>query len=164
LFETLASANNFSREELEMNRAGQFSDLQKKRLLRKGLEFAALFLGSVLLVLTPMFSKLRDLSWGSIVFFLFVFAIFLFGFGWKAITIFVDLWNQKAISVQSSVVALKEPTRYGRSYFYTTGTHRFSVSEKAYHALVPQEYYRIFYAPYSMELVSIEPIRSHRQR
>jgi hypothetical protein len=67
-------------------------------------------------------------------------------------------------SVQGPVVRLRERTRHGHSYFYITGSQRFSVSPLAYECLADGMYYRIHYAPYSQELVSIEPIRSGRQR
>lgn len=164
LFESLARTNRFSREDLEINHEGKLSHRQRKRLVLKALGFAAMFLGSVALVAIPFAARLPEQTWRSIVFYGFVFLLFLLSFGWQSISIFIDLWNGQVVSVQGSVVRVGERSRSGLAYYYQEGNLRFSVSKAAYDALIPQLHYRIFYAPYSCQLVSIEPVHPARQR
>jgi hypothetical protein len=99
----------------------------------------------------------RDSSGLSLLFLLFV-ALVILRLGLSVARMVVDLWSGEVSRVEGSVRRQTRRSRYYRSYYYVAGLHRFQVSQAAYNALLEQKSYRIYYAPRSKRLVSIEPL------
>jgi hypothetical protein len=157
----LAQANNFSPEDLKQNHDGLLSAHQVNRLLRWGGYHGLMFLIGTVLLIAPFRDRLHALSAGSVLLLLGVEVIFILSFGLNAALIIADLWSGKVGSVEGTVWREAHHwTRYGRSYAYVMGSHRFHVPQAAYAALVAGRSYRIFYVPRSRRLVSIEPVEA----
>ena len=66
---------------------------------------------------------------------------------------------QKKIKV-SRTHSTRGTRRTNRRFYYVIDQHRFQVGECAYHALIENLPYRLYYAPHSKLLMSVEPLVS----
>jgi len=158
LLQALANANNFSHEDLAQNQNGLLGRYQENHLIRIFALYGLILLGSVVLFVSMISQILRALSTTTSILLLIIGTVLFLRFAWSAVQIVMDLWRGRVISVEGPVVRQSHRTRYHRSYYYVTGSHKFEVSEAAYSALIEGSYYRIWYVPRSKRLVSIEPI------
>lgn len=160
LFQNLASANDFSPDDVRQNHEGLLSAHQRDRLLRSGGYHGLMFLIGTALLMAPFRDGPRTWSTETVLLLVAVEAILVFSFGWSAASIVADLWRGKVSSVDGVVWSHSHRVRGGRSYFYIMDSHRFHVTKAAYAALVAGRSYRIFYASQSKRLVSIEPLEA----
>jgi hypothetical protein len=158
LFQALASANYFSLQDLKVNQQGMLSKRQENGLLLIVALYlvSCMSLAALFTVLIPQI--LQAVSATLYILILIIGAILLLKFSWSAIQIMGDIWIGKPSSVEGPVVRQSRRTRYYRSHYYVSGSHKFQVSESAYNALIEGKSYRIFYVPRSKRLVSMEPI------
>ena len=156
LFWALASANDFSAEDLSQNQKGLLSRHQENRLIRFIAFYGLVLLGGVALLLSLRFQILRALSTTTSILVLIVGVVLLVRFGWDMVKILTDLWNGRVSDVEGLVVRESHRSRYHTSYYYVVESFKFEVSEAAYNALIEGVQYRIWYAPHSKRLVSIE--------
>jgi hypothetical protein len=158
LLQALASANSFSLEDLKVNQEGLLSKRQENRLLLTIVLYLLGCLGSAVLfvIFTPQIQ--RSVSSTGLLLLIVVVGVLLLRFSWSAAKMIADLWHGHADSVEGLVTREGHRAKYSISYYYVCDPHRFQVPASGYHALVEGKPYRIFYAPRSKRLVSIEPI------
>lgn len=158
LLRALAGANRFSQSDLKLNREGVLAAKQEGRLLvRAVLSMVVLLAGAALLVsMSLQISYLT--SRVTFLLLLIIAVVLMLRVTWSGAMTVADLWNGKVASVDGPVTRDMRHSRYGRSYYYVIDTHRFQVSEAAYHALIEGNSYRVYYVLHSQQLVSIEPL------
>ncbi len=161
LFLTLSQANRFSPTDLEQNRAGRLSFHQIPRLIRPlwirvaialplGL-WAALILATV--SLSKIFSDPLTLVIVAIG------SVWAMNALWHVLAVIVDVIRRQVVSAEGPGQRLRVyPTRGVTYYYYQIGTKRLTISRSAYNALIVGAPYRVYYAPFSRTLLSIEPL------
>lgn len=163
LLDALAESNRFTIEELSLNRGGHMSGRQARRLA-VGL-IARLFfaLGFIVSGVTPIILSLifrrhatPALRTGAYV------GVF---FGLVGVIILVvsmrriaDIIARRAVAIEGWVESRRNNSGESTTYNYEVSGKRFQVGGRAYLALVPGIYYRVYYAPRCKELLSIEPL------
>jgi hypothetical protein len=158
----LATANHFSPQSIGINRQGRLAAGQIVKLLRHGIWSVAL--GSVLLAVAAYAGFRFHLGderlsvWAVIA---------VFGFGALGVVALnegrqtaADILGGRVRSVEG--VGRKDvDSRGGRRssvrYFYVFNELKFFVSHRGYEALVDGRRYRLYYAPRTQVMVSIEP-------
>lgn len=162
MLEILATANNFSMEELELNRNNEVSPAQRSKAL-PGMLFG-LVLGFVPLVFgLLMIQGLMESEDGLIG--LLIPGIFLAVFGLVGGYMFVsgllDLFAQAPLVTEGE--GRKEKRTSGgknrrTTYYYVVDGTSFQVKKSAYEALVDGERYRVYALPRTKKLLTIEPL------
>jgi len=188
LLNILAKANRFTLDELAQNRAGRIADSQMAKLTGKALQplWSALmtFAGWLLFLLViwefvpGIILRVTSMLMGkSITAFFFLITLgcvvsLIFGFfrsGAKTIGLVSDLAQGKASCMEGRVWAARRgEDAHGmerlhkekpESYHYVLNDEYFEVRDlNAWEALAPKELYRLYYAPHSKLLLSIEPV------
>jgi predicted phage tail protein len=161
----LASANNFTVEDLEHNRNGEVTSAQRMKPLGQvigggvfGL-FALVFGG---LFFLPAFSSSGRTDFLAAMLIPAIFAgIFLLVSGWMVINGLLDM-SLSSISQVAGSGHKEKRTSGGKNrsttYYYVVNGQSFQVNKTAYTALIDNLEYRAYYLPRTKKLVSIEPI------
>jgi hypothetical protein len=158
LFRALAAANDFSANDLSQNQKGLLSRHQENRLIGFIAFYGLILLGGVALLSSLRFQIIHTVTTTTSVLLLIIGVILFVRFGWSAIKVLMDLWNGRVSRVEGLVTRQAHRSRYNTSYYYVVDSFKFEVSEAAYNALIEGMQYRIWYAPQSKRLVSIEPL------
>ena len=162
LLEILASANNFSVEELELNRNGEIGSAQRMKVL-PNLIIGIVF-GAVPVVLGFLFfstfSSQRDDFMAVLIPGLFL-AIFGLVGGFMFFNAVADLMAASPM-VMEGVGHKEKRTSGGRNrstrYYYVIEGVAFQVGRGAFSALVDGEKYRIYALPRTKRMLTIEPL------
>jgi hypothetical protein len=158
LLQILARANRFSLEDLSQNHQGRLSKHQQNRLAATLALYVFVVLGGAILGVSVI-PQMPGEDPSGLFLPLLVFAVFIvLRLGLSVAQLIGDLWNGAVSSVEGSVIRQTRRSRYYRSYYYVVGSHRFQVSEAASNALIEGMVHRIYYAPRSKRLMSIEPL------
>lgn len=163
LRQVLASTNNFSADDLRQNQKGLLSKRQENRLLGILAFDGLIFLIGLVLFVSMIPQILRAVSTGYFFLLLIIGVIVVLRFGWAAVRMIQDLWRGQVKQIDGPVSRQTRRSRYRTTYLYVIDTHKFEVTSAAYHALLEQPTYRIYYVPNSKRLVSIEPIHPASQ-
>lgn len=173
LQEILAKANNFGQEDLEANKAGRMSSQQVSRLVPQLLSGSSIILAALLIEALSLFlfsplgraDQVTFLAFCGTLIAIPIFIVGLVRF-WRALS---DILGGK-IAMEEGVgrkVTLSHGSRRdlekrtGRettTRFYQIDQKRIRVPERAYRALINSVPYRVYYAPNTKILMSIEPI------
>jgi hypothetical protein len=156
--QVLARTNTFSLDDLMQNRRGLLSKNQQNRLALLLALYALLVLSTVVLFTGILFRMLGGNSSGLFYLLLIVTGVFILRFGLSVGRLIGDLWSGEVSSVEGPGARDFRQYRYFRSYYYVIDHRRFPVAKAAYDALLEGKTYRIYYAPHSKRLVSIEPL------
>jgi hypothetical protein len=170
LLEALAKAHNFSMAALQMNRNGSFAAEQVAQLLPD------LAWGLALMLIPPLAAfyylnvqgaAARISSGWTVIIVLVAGAIALYG-AWLTYRVSADLIERRVgvlKGIGKKVSEIRGSRRFDEvsgstsvTHFYEIGGQRFRVPAKAYAALISDQPYRLFYAPRTKVILSIEPI------
>jgi hypothetical protein len=170
LLEALAEAHNFSISALEENRQGKLASQQIPQLLPN------LAWGIGLLLLPPaitiywmnILGAAERVSTGwTMIIWLVVGAVALYG-AWLIYRASADLIEGRVVELKGigkKVSEIRGSRRFDEvsgstsvTHYYEIGDQRFRVPAKAYAALISQQPYRLYYAPRTKVMLSIEPI------
>jgi hypothetical protein len=161
LLQILMEANQFSQEDLALNRNGELSPSQRAKAI-PGLVGAGL-LGLVLLGfgLLLWMTGGGQQGWTSLIvpaIFLLIFALFA---GYQFVNALLDLFAQSPLVVEGT--GRKEKRTGGRknrstTYYYVVEGVSFKVTKAAYEALVDGERYRVYALRHTKKLLTIEPL------
>jgi hypothetical protein len=156
LMRVLARTNHFLLDDLIQNRQSLLSKNQQNRLALLFALDLLVVMSSAVLFVGSLFQVLGGNSSGLFYLLLILAAMLILRFGLSVARIIGDLWIGGVSSVEGPGARHSHQYRYLRSYYYVIGGQRFSVSKAAYNALIEGKPYRIYYAPHSRRLVSIE--------
>jgi len=166
LNERLAAANKFDLTALILNRQGILTPSQMNIVYRRvkwlGFFFFALVGGGIYFYIKFGFPEKSNQTYMTT-------AIYIFITGYLGYAVFNALRNASLKKVESmdgigfSVYATDTDRDTGRrstTYYYDINNTRFMIySEAAYHALINEQQYRVYYLPKSKELVNIEALQ-----
>ncbi len=144
----LAVTNRFSLEDLEANRQGYMTTRQRLRL----------WLPVNLLSVAPTLIVIGLFACAIWPWLLLVPGIVA---GWFLLRRAADMTSGQVPSIDG-VGQRQKPQRRGDMHKYLFGNLRFAVSGQAYNALITGQRYRVYYARYSKDLLSIEPLADER--
>ena len=159
LTQVLGRVIGFSTGDLEANRDSRLGGGQAARMVTSiiGLGVLALiilgFCGFVAFNMTVDNGGLSPIP------LLFIGAIGLFGpliIAWSALKILLDLLGGRVVMVEGQVYRTYSSSGKSTTYYYQVGGKKFSVSLRAYHALVSGPTYRVYYTPRAERLVALE--------
>jgi hypothetical protein len=173
LTDLLAQANQFDADALTANRQGILAKEQAPRLYKafvQGLILSAIATGVVALFLITFLTppnltivvRLLGVAFAVLFGGLFIWT----GFS-QALRAALDLMANRVECVEGPVqkkieVSRTRSTRGGhrtnRRFYYQIDSRRFQIDECAYHALIEDLPYRLYYTPRSRRLVSVEPL------
>ncbi len=154
LLDALAQTNHFDMDDLLANRQGRLSSKQAARVLRSAILW--LVGGSIVAALIVVFGIIEERSlwaWVGLALCVLVTGSFCYA-------LLRDLQGGRVLMVEGLVdrwVSVHDKGS-GYSYYYVLDGKRFGVSHDAYNALVVGIRYRLYYAPKSGILTSIEPV------
>jgi hypothetical protein len=161
LLDALAEGNRFTMDELNLNRGGRMSRRQARRLA-SGLLFRVIF-------------SLCFMGFGLVPFFLAltyhaknrsgIYIAALFALGGVVLLLtslrrIADMFSRRAEPIEGLVEPVRDSSGDSTTFYYKVGGKKLQVSARAYQALVPGIAYRVYYAPRSRKLLSIEPLGS----
>jgi|GEM_PF-1472590 len=156
LFRALANSNNFSLDDLDLNRNGLLSKHQENRLLQVMAFYLLIFLAGAVLFGSMIAQIIRATSSTTHLLLMIIGVVLALRFGWSGVQIVMDLWNGKVKSVDGPIARETRRSRYSTAYYYVIDGLRFQVSQAAYNALVEGRPYRVYYVPHSQRLISLE--------
>ncbi|MCC7359874.1 MAG: hypothetical protein IT317_10375 [Anaerolineales bacterium] len=159
LTEVLGRVIGFGAGDLEANRDGRLGGGQAARMVA-----AAAGLGVLALVILGFcafaaFNMTTENGGLSAIPLLFIGAIGLFGpllVGWAALKIVLDLLGGRVQVIEGQVQRTYSSSGKSTTYYYQVGGKKFTVSLRAYHALVSGPTYRVYYTPRAERLVALE--------
>ncbi|MFL5800646.1 MAG: hypothetical protein ACJ8CR_02785 [Roseiflexaceae bacterium] len=159
LLATLAQTNNFSLGALAANRAGRLAPEQVVALQRRAIY--RLVFGAVCIVVASLIPILFGSTAGLIVFGSGV-VVLIGGIAFfKAYKTFADSQDGKVEMIEGHVTrhmyTATDTEGESTTYYYVIDKRRFEVSAAAFQALAEGRRYRLYYAPGSGDLLSIEP-------
>lgn len=163
LRDALRQTNGFDEYTLALNRRGEMTDAQKQWLggSRRGdLRTAVIvaLLGIVLFAINFIFQTGLDAETllGGAAFFVLFSGYFVYR--WWAQN--ADARSAVVQTAEGAVTKLEQRTEDSSTYthYYVINGIRLEVGEAAYHALIDQVVYRVYYLPRSRQLLSIEPV------
>ena len=149
LLVALAQANGFSLIELELNRQGRISFLQRFAALGRTLFMLALAVG-VAIAAVVLVTRGAPLA-GILIVGVALFLLYL------VLRTSLDVLAGRTERLDGTVYRSIE-SNDGPTYYYTVNKHTFTVSREAYNALVSGRRYRVYFLPRSKRLASIEPL------
>lgn len=150
----LAAANEFTHQEMELNRNGKISPRQRWSLLRAmlpNLFWLLLLAGGIVLGSSQQF-----LSQNILVFL--IVGFFLLMSGIEVAQTLLDLTVSPVTRLEGQGHKKVEGSGNHTHHTYQIGQEHFGVSDKAYDALTDGWNYRVYYLPRTKTLLSIEPI------
>ena len=162
LNESLAAVNKFDLNALMLNQQGMLAPSQMKIVYRRvgglGFFFLALIGGGIYQYIKFGFPENGIVT-----------AIYIFIAGYLGYSVFIALRNASAKKVESmdgigfsiyTTDTNRSTGRMTRTYYYEISNTRFMIySEAAYHALINDLKYRVYYLPSSKALVNIEALQ-----
>lgn len=170
LLDALAEAHSFSLTALEENRRGKLASQQIPQLLPNlawGLALL-LFLPAIILYWMNVLGAAERVStsW-TVIIWLVVGAMGLYG-AWLTYRASADLIEGRVVELKGvgkKVSEIRGSRRFDEisgstsvTHYYEIGGQRFRVPAKAYAALVSEQAYRLYYAPRTKVMLSIEPV------
>ncbi|CAG0932285.1 hypothetical protein TFLX_02520 [Thermoflexales bacterium] len=174
LTDLLAQANQCDADALTANRQGRLATRQASRLFKtfvQGLILSAISTGVVAVFLVTFLAP-PNLAIGirlpGVAFAVLFGGLFVWAGVSQVLRAALDLMAnrvvcvegpvQKQIKVSRTHSARGGPRRTSRRFYYLINSQRFQVSERAYHALIEDLPYWLYYTPRSKLLMSIEPL------
>lgn len=163
LNDILASANGFSTEDLLANQNGQITPTQYCRLIPNTLAGVGLLL-LALLFIPPIIAYTLNAQPSSIIFWIIIAFLSIFPITGIVLLLksLLDVASPKPQQVQGPVYKGQHLVQRGRTtyleYDYRVNGKRFTVSYRAYTALIDGLQYRIYYLGHSKKLISIETV------
>lgn len=167
--ERLMEALAFDEDDLAANQAGEFSGRQIARLNR---DRRSLALGVAIILLVGFFAMM--LALGAVDFAFLTPAILVILVGMSAtfigLSAFIwarsartsaDLRENRAAEVEGRVDLSVRAGQNAASYYLRVGDKRFTVKQKAFLAFKNGDPYRIYYAPRSKRILSVEWLREN---
>ena len=165
----LARANRFKLDVLDKNRKGRLALKQIPHLFG-GIFVSALFIGVLLYFMVPRYrpyieeQNWNDLSTAMIIFGLVVAGIIIYAV-YLLFNSVLDLLRMRVLHVEGVGHPFKRTSTDSDGdttvrHFYKIGDQKFSVTRKAYSALIQGLRYRAYYTPHRKKLVNIEALES----
>jgi len=159
LNQVLGGVVGFSAGDMEANREGRLGGGQAARMV-----MAMVGLGVVALVIVAFcgfmaFSITSDARSDATIPLLFVAVIGVGGtllIAWSIVKLGLDLLGGRVESVEGQVVRTYASTGRSTTYYYQVGGLKFTVTLRAYQALVSGPVYKVYYAPRSKRLLALE--------
>lgn len=165
----LSQANNFTLDELALNREGCLSERQRARLLfisvKAGLGGLLAFIGLIVGIYVLIAWNLPQFSWwvwvGAFIIGLTLAALAFAGFTFCVLAA-QERHNGRVISMDAPIERMVSVTASSNSssasYAYNYEDFHYKVSKEAYRTLVPGLRYRVYHTPRQHRLMSIEPL------
>lgn len=163
----LSRANNFSPDELALNRDGCLSERQSRRLIASTVKMLAggLLLAFAILGFGLFFLLKVVQGWWLVL--IGVFALLLLAIpltmAVSGLHLILDLRDGQVVQVDGLVnrsPSFSNGSLSSVSYYYAHENFGYKVSKEAYRALVPGLRYRIYQTPRTHRLMSLEPLEN----
>ena len=163
LLKILAQANHFSLTAVAVNRAGRLADDQIWRLVRPMVDYVIVGLFTGCMALGVLYSlSIGQRDWAIVSGGFGALGLLLLGIR-STLLLKQDLGSMadaraRQVTLDTGDVKAIEITGEATSYYYQINRQRFAVSHQGYNALIAGIPYRLYYAPRSKKMVSIEPL------